>query len=138
VRSMPISGYHSVIRFEVILIRITLQLLVIGRGPRQRWVKLCFQGLLLVEFGGSLLRERGRIFSRHDQAAPNAANPPATHEGVQIQKRATSSGLMMILVRSAAKDTSPNPLAMMNRSAVSRERGSRRNTHNNRTTKHSR
>jgi hypothetical protein len=93
---------------------------------------------LLVEFGGGLLRERGRILSRHDQAAANAANPPATHEGVQIQKRATSPGLMRILVRSTAKDATPNPLAMMHRFAVSRERGSRRNTHNNRTTKHSR
>ena len=40
---------------------------------------------LLVESGGGLLRERGRILSRHDQAAANAANPPAKDEGVQIQ-----------------------------------------------------
>jgi hypothetical protein len=85
--------------------------------------------VLLVEFGGGLRRERGRILARHDQAAANAVNPPATLEGVQIQKRATSpSGVEIHLVRSTAKDTSPNPAAMMYRSAVSRERGSRRNT----------
>src|ERR1700757_4734195 len=91
---------------------------------------------LLVESGGGLLRERAHIFSRHDQAAANATNPPATDAGVQIQKRAISPGLMMILVRSTAIDTTPNPMAMMNRSEVSRERGSRRNTHNNRAAKH--
>jgi hypothetical protein len=120
-------------------IRITLPLLVIGRVPRSMLGETsAFQALLLVEFGGGLLRERGRIFSRHDQAAANAANPPAAEAGVQIQKQAISPRLMMILVRSTVKDTSPNPMAIMNRSEMSRERGSRRNTHNNRARKHNR
>src|ERR1700753_3291969 len=92
---------------------------------------LSFHALLLVEFGGGQLRERGRILSRHDQAAANAANPPLRDKGVQLQKRATTPGLM-IWVRSTANDASPNPVAVMNRSAVSRERRSRRSTHNKR------